>query len=58
MLGNTNHILPQSLTSRTGFSLTWMCLLLMLAVWTLKGLPAERALTIKSARALKNQISY
>jgi len=29
----------------------------MLAVWILKGLPAERTPTIKSARALKSQIS-
>jgi len=31
MLGNTNQILSQSLTSQTGFSLTRMCLLLTLA---------------------------
>jgi len=46
MSDNRNHILPQLLTSRTGYSLAWMCLLLMLAVWTLKGLPAERIPTI------------
>ena len=55
--GNTNHILPQSLTSQTGYSLAWMCLLLMLVVWTVKRLPAERTSTIKSAKALKSQIS-
>ena len=52
-----NHILPQSRTSRSGFFMTCVRLLLMLVVWTLNGLPAERALTIKSANTLKSQIS-
>jgi len=57
MSENTNHILPQSLTSPTSFSLTCTRRLLMLTVGTLKGLPGERAPTIKSTRAFKSQIS-
>jgi len=55
---DTNIVLPQSSTSQVGSSSACICHLLIHAVWTLEGLPAERTLTIKSAKGLsESQIS-
>ena len=51
---DTNITLPQSLTSRVGFFLVSVCHMSMCTVWTLKGLPVKRALTIKSAKRFSN----
>ena len=47
-----NIALPQSSTSRVSSFSADVCPLPVYAVWTLKGLPAERAPTIKSAKGL------
>ena len=55
---DTNIALPQSSTSRVSSISTCIRHLLVHAVWTLEGLPVERAPTIKSTKGLsKTQIS-
>jgi len=55
---DTNISLPQSSTSQVGSSSASTCHLSMYVVWTLEGLPAERAPTIKLEKGLsKSQIS-
>jgi len=54
---DTNIALPQSLTSRVSSFSVCVCHLPVYTVLTLKGLPAERAPTIKSTKWLsKSQI--
>jgi len=59
ILGDTNNVLPQSLTSRAGSFLTFTRHMLAYTVWTLRGLLAERTPTMKSTKkSSQSQISY
>jgi len=52
-MSDTNVTLPQSAISSVGFLLTGICYLLVFRfgpVWTREGLPAEKTLTLKSAK--------